>query len=89
MKRIELENQFKGIDLHSKVDNTTDEQLLDRIIEECLEVAHSVSKMVRFGINGNHPTYYNGRSNVDHFFDEWKQLTTLVEEFDDRLDVRT
>jgi hypothetical protein len=64
---------------HSDLSNYTLEDLMIRLNEELAEVIQANVKMQRFGIHDRHPTYYKGKSNWEHFLEEYSQVLKIVD----------
>ena len=60
----------------------TDQELLDRLQEECAEVIQEVSKVRRFGLDDSHPKYKG--SNRERLTAECSQVWNIISILDDR-----
>ncbi len=47
---------------------------LELVIEECAEVIQAATKILRFGVDNSHPTYYDGKPNSWILTEEVGQL---------------
>lgn len=56
------------------------------VIEECAEVIQAATKIMRFGEDDHHPTYYNGARNSEVLAEEIGQLLHCIDRLDLPLD---
>ena len=52
---------------------------LELVIEECAEVIQAVTKILRFGEDDSHPTYYDGAPNSEVLIEEIGQLLHCID----------
>jgi len=58
---------------------TTEEHLLVCLAEECAEVIHEIGKILRFGMNDNHPSEKNIIKNEQRLNNEINDVMGVVE----------
>ena len=51
-----------------------------KLIEECSELIHAITKAERFGYNNHHPNY--NENNITHIRNEWKDVLMKYAEFE-------
>lgn len=61
---------------------TTIQYLLNKVIEECLEVGQTASKSIRFGLNGKENP--DSRQNCQLIMDEYADLVAIIEDLQSR-----
>lgn len=55
---------------------------LELVIEECAEVIQAATKILRFGVDDSHPTYYDGAPNSQVLIEEIGQLLHCIDRLD-------
>ena len=59
---------------------------LELVIEECAEVIQACTKILRFGVDDSHPTYYDGLPNSQVLAEEVGQLLHCIDRLDLQMD---
>ena len=55
---------------------------LELVIEECAEVIQAATKILRFGVDDSHPTYYDGTPNGQVLTEKIGQLLHCIDRLD-------
>lgn len=65
------------------IDTLSDEELLNRMVEECSELIQAIAKRKRFGRGSRHPR--TGLSAEEHICNEMDDVKLILKEVENRL----